>query len=59
MIIIIITYFFRVTYYIEFLSLKLRGLCVVLLALWWAIGSILAALLALAVMPNSKETQSI
>ena len=45
---------YRVTYYTEFLPKKLRGACLVLIEVWWAIGSGLAALLALAVIPNGK-----
>ena len=47
---------YRVTYYTEFLPKKLRGACLVLIEVWWAIGSGLAALLALAVIPNGKIT---
>ena len=56
----IVSYFlhYRVTYYIEFLSLKLRGFCIVLLALWWAVGSIGAAVLALVIMPICKKFSS-
>lgn len=42
----------RVTYYLEFLAPKFRGICIVLMALWWSVGSILAAALALAIIPN-------
>ena len=43
------------TYYVEFLPKKLRGVCIVLLEMWWGVGSVLAALLALAVIPNSES----
>lgn len=39
-----------VTYYTEFLPLKGRGICIVLLELWWAVGSMLGAVLAIGVM---------
>lgn len=44
-----------VTYYVEFLPKKIRGVCIVLLEVWWAVGSVFAALLALAVIPNGKS----
>ena len=43
------------TYYVEFLPKKFRGVCVILLEMWWAIGTMLAAVLALAVIPNSES----
>ena len=49
------SYFSSVTYYVEFLPKKMRGICIVLLELWWAIGTIFAAVLALVVIPNSKH----
>ena len=39
-----------VTYYTEFLPLKGRGICIVLLEVWWAIGSMIGAVLAIGVM---------
>jgi MFS family permease len=39
-----------VTYYAEFLPLKSRGICLVLIEFWWAVGSMFGALLALGVM---------
>lgn len=39
-----------VTYYTEFLPLKGRGVCIVLLEVWWAVGSMLGAVLAIGVM---------
>ena len=39
-----------VTYYIEFLPQKTRGICVVLANVWWAMGSMLGAVLAIGVM---------
>jgi len=38
------------TYYAEFLPLKRRGACLVLIELWWAVGTMLGVLLALAVL---------
>ena len=38
------------TYYVEFLPLKARGICVVLNAIWWAIGTMFGAVLAIGVM---------
>ena len=39
-----------VTYYAEFLPLKGRGMCIVLIAMWWSIGTIFGALLAIGVL---------
>jgi MFS family permease len=39
-----------VTYYTEFLPRKSRGICIVLLEVWWAIGSMIGAGLAIGVM---------
>ena len=36
----------------------MRGICIVLLEVWWAIGSVFAALLALGVIPNSERILS-
>uniref|UniRef100_A0A1X7V188 Major facilitator superfamily (MFS) profile domain-containing protein n=1 Tax=Amphimedon queenslandica TaxID=400682 RepID=A0A1X7V188_AMPQE len=44
-----------VTHYTEFLPKKLRGACLVLIEVWRAIGSCLAALLALGVIPNVPD----
>ena len=50
-----LVYHLRVTYYVEFLPKKFRGVCIVLLEMWWGVGSVLAALLALAVIPNGES----
>ena len=39
-----------VTYYVEFLPHKTRGICVVLISVWWSVGTIFGALLAVGVM---------
>ncbi|XP_064392353.1 synaptic vesicle 2-related protein-like isoform X2 [Halichondria panicea] len=39
-----------VTYYAEFLPKRFRGVCITLQEMWWALGSILGAGLAVAVM---------
>ena len=39
-----------VTYYVEFLPLKARGICVVLAETWWSIGTMFGAVLAIGVM---------
>ena len=39
-----------VTYYIEFLPLKARGICAVLIEVWWSIGTMFGAVLAIGVM---------
>lgn len=39
-----------VTYYAEFLPQQTRGVCIVIGSLWWAIGSMLGAALAIGVM---------
>ena len=41
-----------VTYYAEFLPPKARGCCLTFIEIWWAIGSMFGALLALAVMDS-------
>ena len=50
---------YRVTYYVEFLPRKTRGLCITLLELWWAVGSIFAALLAWAIIPTGQGIQQL
>ena len=39
-----------VTYYVEFLPLKARGICVVLAETWWSVGTMFGAVLAIGVM---------
>ena len=39
-----------VTYYIEFLPLKGRGLCITVIRIWWSIGTMFGAVLALGVI---------
>ena len=39
----------------EFLPKKIRGICIVVLEIWWTVGTILAVVLALAVIPNCKS----
>ena len=39
-----------VTYYIEFLPLKVRGICIVLIEVWWSIGTMFGTVLAIGVM---------
>ena len=39
-----------VTYYVEFLPLKARGICIVLIEVWWSIGTMFGAVLAIGVM---------
>uniref|UniRef100_A0A4W6CQT4 SV2 related protein b n=1 Tax=Lates calcarifer TaxID=8187 RepID=A0A4W6CQT4_LATCA len=41
-----------VTYYSEFLPVKARGMCVMLIAVFWAGGAVFEVLLALLVMPT-------
>lgn len=50
----VVFYLFRVTYYVEFLPKKCRGACIMMLEVWWALGSILAALYALVIFPNGE-----
>lgn len=38
------------TYYVEYLPSKGRGVCIILLEVWWCLGGMLAALLALVVI---------
>ena len=38
------------TYYIEFLPVKARGICTVLVAVWWALGTMFGAVLGLLVL---------
>ena len=42
--------YYRVTYYTEFLPKKFRGTSIILLNVWWGVGSVLAALLAMIVI---------
>ena len=39
-----------VVYYVEFLPLKGRGMCTTLVSIWWSIGTIFGALLAIGVL---------
>ncbi len=39
-----------VTYYVEFLPQKTRGICVVLISVWWSVGTMFGAALAIGVM---------
>ncbi|XP_040014005.1 synaptic vesicle 2-related protein-like [Xiphias gladius] len=41
-----------VTLYSEFLPVKFRGMCIMMIAVFWAIGSVLEVLLALWIMPT-------
>jgi len=41
-----------VTYYSEFLPKRARGVCITLVEVWWAFGSMFGAALAVAVMPS-------
>ncbi len=47
------------TYYMEFLSSKFRGIASSTMTLFWVIGTISTALLALAIMPNCKHMPDI
>ena len=50
-------YLCRVTYYVEFLPRRMRGFCITLLVVWWAVGSMFSAALGMLVMPSGEWIQ--
>ena len=41
-----------ITYYVEFLPVKARAVCLVLVDVWWSVGTMFGAALAIGVMPH-------